>query len=69
LLGRVLIKALAMSAYKGGGPSMLAVIAGEAQIMFSSIVQTVSNIKELGQYGVRLVRLVCTVPSLIRSGA
>jgi hypothetical protein len=48
---------------------MLAVIAGEAQIMFSSIVQTVSNIKEPGQYGVRLVRLVCTVPSLIRSGA
>jgi tripartite-type tricarboxylate transporter receptor subunit TctC len=31
--------------YKGGGPSMLAVIAGEAQIMFSSIVQTVSNIE------------------------
>jgi len=30
--------------YKGGGPSMLAVIAGEAQMMFSSIVQTVSNI-------------------------
>jgi tripartite-type tricarboxylate transporter receptor subunit TctC len=31
--------------YKGGGPSMLAVIAGEAQVMFSSIVQTVSNIE------------------------
>ena len=31
--------------YKGGGPSMLAVIAGEAQMMFSSIVQTVSNIQ------------------------
>lgn len=31
--------------YKGGGPSMLAVIAGEAQLMFSSIVQTVSNIE------------------------
>ena len=27
--------------YKGGGPSMLAVIAGEDQVMFSSIVQTV----------------------------
>lgn len=31
--------------YKGGGPSMLAVIAGEAQVMFSSIVQTVPNIQ------------------------
>jgi len=34
--------------YKGGGPSMLAVIAGEAQMMFSSIVQTVSNIQAGG---------------------
>jgi tripartite-type tricarboxylate transporter receptor subunit TctC len=31
--------------YKGGGPSMLAVIAGEAQLMFSSIVQTVPSIQ------------------------
>ncbi len=31
--------------YKGGGPSMLAVIAGEGQVMFSSIVQTVPSIK------------------------
>jgi tripartite-type tricarboxylate transporter receptor subunit TctC len=31
--------------YKGGGPSMLAVIAGEAQAMFSSIVQTVPSIQ------------------------
>jgi tripartite-type tricarboxylate transporter receptor subunit TctC len=31
--------------YKGGGPSMLAVIAGEAQLMFSSIVQTVPQIQ------------------------
>jgi len=31
--------------YKGGGPSMLAVIAGEAQLMFSSIVQTAPNIQ------------------------
>ena len=31
--------------YKGGGPSMLAVIAGEAQVMFSSIVQTVPSIQ------------------------
>ena len=31
--------------YKGGGPAMLAVIAGEAQLMFSSIVQTVPNIQ------------------------
>jgi tripartite-type tricarboxylate transporter receptor subunit TctC len=31
--------------YKGGGPSMLAVIAGEDQMMFSSIVQTVPNIQ------------------------
>src|SRR5271155_1599961 len=31
--------------YKGGGPSMLAVIAGEDQLMFSSIVQTVPAIQ------------------------
>jgi tripartite-type tricarboxylate transporter receptor subunit TctC len=31
--------------YKGGGPSMLAVIAGEAEVMFSSIVQTVPSIQ------------------------
>jgi tripartite-type tricarboxylate transporter receptor subunit TctC len=31
--------------YKGGGPSMLATIAGEAQVMFSSIVQTVPSIQ------------------------
>ena len=31
--------------YKGGGPSMLAIIAGEGQVMFSSIVQTVPNIQ------------------------
>ena len=31
--------------YKGGGPAMLAVIAGEDQVMFSSIVQTVPSIK------------------------
>ena len=31
--------------YKGGGPAMLAVIAGEDQVMFSSIVQTVPGIK------------------------
>jgi len=31
--------------YKGGGPSMLAVIAGEDQVMFSSIVQTVPGIQ------------------------
>ena len=31
--------------YKGGGPAMLAVIAGEDQLMFSSIVQTVPAIQ------------------------
>jgi tripartite-type tricarboxylate transporter receptor subunit TctC len=31
--------------YKGGGPGMLAVIAGEDQVMFSSIVQTIPNIQ------------------------
>ena len=31
--------------YKGGGPAMLAVIAGEDQMLFSSIVQTVPNIR------------------------
>ncbi len=31
--------------YKGGGPAMLAVIAGEDQVMFSSIVQTMPSIQ------------------------
>jgi tripartite-type tricarboxylate transporter receptor subunit TctC len=31
--------------YKGGGPAMLAVMAGEAEVMFSSIVQTVPSIQ------------------------
>ena len=31
--------------YKGGGPAMFAVIAGEAEVMFSSIVQTMPNIQ------------------------
>jgi tripartite-type tricarboxylate transporter receptor subunit TctC len=31
--------------YKGGGPALLAVYAGEDQVMFSSIVQTVPGIK------------------------
>ncbi|HTV26833.1 MAG TPA: tripartite tricarboxylate transporter substrate binding protein [Xanthobacteraceae bacterium] len=31
--------------YKGGGPAMLALIAGEDQVMFSSIVQTVPSIQ------------------------
>jgi tripartite-type tricarboxylate transporter receptor subunit TctC len=31
--------------YKGGGPAMLAVIAGEAEVMFSSIVQTLPSIQ------------------------
>jgi len=31
--------------YKGGGPAMLAVMGGQDQIMFSSIVQTVPNIQ------------------------
>jgi tripartite-type tricarboxylate transporter receptor subunit TctC len=31
--------------YKGGGPAMLAVMGGEDQLMFSSIVQTVPNIQ------------------------
>src|ERR1700683_3413747 len=38
--------------YKGGGPAMLAVIAGETQLMFSSIVQTVPNIQG-GQWRAR----------------
>ena len=31
--------------YKGGGPAMLAIIGGEDQVMFSSIVQTVPSIQ------------------------
>src|SRR5580700_3818090 len=34
--------------YKGGGPAMLAVIAGEDQLMFSSIVQTIPSIQSGG---------------------
>jgi tripartite-type tricarboxylate transporter receptor subunit TctC len=34
--------------YKGGGPAMLAIIAGEDQLMFSSIVQTIPSIQSGG---------------------
>ncbi len=59
--------------YKGGGPSMLAVIAGEAQLMFSSIVQTVSNIqagglRPLATGGAQRSPILPDVPTIAEAG-
>src|SRR6266516_3136610 len=59
--------------YKGGGPSMLAVIAGEAQMMFSSIVQTVSNIqggrlRPLATGGARRSPILPDLPTIAEAG-
>jgi tripartite-type tricarboxylate transporter receptor subunit TctC len=59
--------------YKGGGPSMLAVIAGEAQLMFSSIVQTVSNIqggrlRPLSTGGARRSPILPDLPTIAEAG-
>ena len=59
--------------YKGGGPSMLAVIAGEAQLMFSSIVQTVSNIqggrlRPLATGGARRSPILPDLPTIAEAG-
>ena len=59
--------------YKGGGPSMLAVIAGEAQMMFSSIVQTVSNIQggrlcPLATGGARRSPILPDLPTIAEAG-
>lgn len=59
--------------YKGGGPAMLAVIAGEAQVMFSSIVQTVPNIKSgllraLATGGARRSPILPDLPTIGEAG-
>jgi tripartite-type tricarboxylate transporter receptor subunit TctC len=59
--------------YKGGGPSMLAVIAGEAQLMFSSIVQTVSNIqagrlRPLATGGAKRSPIMPELPTIAEAG-
>jgi tripartite-type tricarboxylate transporter receptor subunit TctC len=59
--------------YKGGGPSMLAVIAGEAQVMFSSIVQTVPNIeggrlRALATGGAKRSPILPNLPTIAEAG-
>jgi tripartite-type tricarboxylate transporter receptor subunit TctC len=59
--------------YKGGGPSMLAVIAGEAQVMFSSIVQTVPNIqaerlRPLATGGAKRSPILPELPTITEAG-
>ena len=59
--------------YKGGGPSMLAVIAGEAEVMFSSIVQTVPNIQSgqlraLGTGGEKRSPILPDLPTIAEAG-
>jgi tripartite-type tricarboxylate transporter receptor subunit TctC len=59
--------------YKGGGPAMLAVIAGEDQVMFSSIVQTVSNIQNgqlraLGTGGEKRSPILPDLPTIAEAG-
>jgi tripartite-type tricarboxylate transporter receptor subunit TctC len=59
--------------YKGGGPAMLAVIAGEAQIMFSSIVQTVPNIqagalRALATGGAKRSPILPDLPTIAEAG-
>jgi tripartite-type tricarboxylate transporter receptor subunit TctC len=59
--------------YKGGGPSMLAVIAGEAQLMFSSIVQTVPNIqgghlRALATGGAKRSPILPELPTIAEAG-
>jgi tripartite-type tricarboxylate transporter receptor subunit TctC len=59
--------------YKGGGPAMLAVIAGEDQVMFSSIVQTVPNIQSgllrgLATGGAKRSTILPELPTIAESG-
>jgi tripartite-type tricarboxylate transporter receptor subunit TctC len=59
--------------YKGGGPSMLAVIAGEDQLMFSSIVQTVPSIQSgslraLATGGVQRSPILPDLPTIAEAG-
>jgi tripartite-type tricarboxylate transporter receptor subunit TctC len=59
--------------YKGGGPAMLAVIAGEEQVMFSSIVQTVPNIQSgnlraLATGGAQRSSILPDLPTIAEAG-
>jgi tripartite-type tricarboxylate transporter receptor subunit TctC len=59
--------------YKGGGPSMLAVIAGEDQVMFSSIVQTVPSIQSgslraLATGGAKRSPILPKLPTIAEAG-
>lgn len=59
--------------YKGGGPSMLAVIAGEDQVMFSSIVQTVPSIQSkqlraLATGGMQRSPILPDLPTIAEAG-
>jgi tripartite-type tricarboxylate transporter receptor subunit TctC len=59
--------------YKGGGPSMMAVIAGEGQVMFSSIVQTMPNIqagllRALGTGGAERSPILPDLPAIAEAG-
>ena len=59
--------------YKGGGPAMMAVIAGEAQVMFSSIVQTVPSIQSgllraLATGGAKRSPILPDLPTIAEAG-
>jgi tripartite-type tricarboxylate transporter receptor subunit TctC len=59
--------------YKGGGPSMMAVIGGHNKIMFSSLVQTTPNIKSgqlraLGVGGLKRSPILPDVPTIDEAG-
>jgi tripartite-type tricarboxylate transporter receptor subunit TctC len=59
--------------YKGGGPAMLAVVAGEDQLMFSSIVQTVPQIQSgqlraLATGGAKRSPILPDLPTIGESG-
>jgi tripartite-type tricarboxylate transporter receptor subunit TctC len=59
--------------YKGGGPAMLAVMGGEDQVMFSSIVQTVPNIQSgmlraLATGGAKRSPILPDLPTIAEAG-
>jgi tripartite-type tricarboxylate transporter receptor subunit TctC len=59
--------------YKGGGPSMMAVVGGHNKIMFSSLVQTTPNIKSgqlraLGVGGLKRSPILPDVPTIDEAG-
>jgi tripartite-type tricarboxylate transporter receptor subunit TctC len=59
--------------YKGGGPAMLAVIAGEDQVMFSSIVQTVpaiqsGQLRALATGGTQRSPILPDLPTIAEAG-